>query len=363
MQFQAATAILPTRNVENRRTRKVYMPGIGPGRFRNSADEIVEEKNRTGNWPVFDHYDLHGQPGSRYLWAPRAKEDGGLNESWYLDALSRGNAGLFLEFSNWPAERKMDKATETFSGLTPVLDTERNAEAAKEWAENYGVLGLGTNLHEEHAIGGSSSLSLTTAEYTGARNLGHGLRRAYRNSPRGGKHETVEAFAFEVWQAHLARRLYEMASRKVLDEEPIVRLMDDTPSGLSGLNPAREPWSERKMWSERPWLIRRWALGIVEEAVMLKVENSCYPTVEGSPGEYQQGWGSKSLLGAMWLQMMWLMLGERNHCRWCGTLFQQTRRDKRFCNNGGKCRAAWNYHEGEGKSSKRGKALKYKHRS
>lgn len=321
------------------------MAGIGPNRFKNSANEIVEEKKRDGTWPVFDHYEMNGEPGARYIYAPRAKAAETLNESWESAPLSQSSMGLFLEFSNWPVEYGMDKAIETAPGLGPTFDTERNARAAREWAETFGVLGLGTNSNESWSIGGASSLEQVTSRYTGMYNWGCNVGRAYRKSPRGGEHETVEEFAFEAWQAHLARRLYELASRSVLDEEAITRLMDSQPSPLPRVG------SEREMNSYDSWSIRNWALGIVEEAVMSRVENDCYPTVEGTPGTYVQGWGFKSLLGAMWLQMMWLMLGEHNRCRWCGALFEATRRDKRFCDNKGKCRAKWNYHHGKGSSN------------
>lgn len=340
------------------------MRGISPKRYRKSADENVEEKNRDGYWEVFDHYDydLRGRPGSRYLYAPRTRKDNVLNESWHYNPLANANSGLFLELSNWPIGQDMDKAVEAPSGLSRTLDTDKNAEAAKKWADIYGVLGLGTNSNEEHSIGSPESLSLTTARYTGAHYLGHELIRAYRNSTRGGVHETVEAFAFEAWQAHLARRLYEMASRKILDEESIIRLMDDPSTEEIMLPMLARPWhwrSEREQWSENPWSIRRWALGLVEEAVMLKVEKNCYPTLEFAnedlqgeawPVSYKQGWGAKSLLGALWLQMMWLMVAEDNICKSCGKPFPKTRANRRYCDDD--CKADWNYHKGTGKSSK-----------
>lgn len=338
------------------------MSGISPNRFKNSADENVEEENREGSWPVYSHYDISGYPGDRWIYAPREKSEGVLNEWWDSRPLSGASASLFLEFSSWPVDQGMDKALEVIPGAGPTLDTERNAAAAKEWAETYGVLGLGRNHNESHSIGSSLSLHLTTARYTGAAQVWRGPSRGYRNSARGGQHETgedetVEAFAFEAWQAYLARRLYELASRQILDEVAIIRLMDSAAQMYS--RPPHAPsasprWpSEQEMHSRDTESIRSWALGQVEQAVMLKVENDCYPTVVREPDSYRQGWGFKSLLGAMWLQMMWLMLGEHNHCRWCNSLFEQTRRDKRFCN--ADCRQAWNYHNGRGKSSKRGK--------
>lgn len=341
------------------------MSGINPKRFKNSADESVEEENREGSWPVYDWYEVRDDPGGRWLFAPWEKEKGVLNERWNSAPLSGASTSLFLEFSNWPVEQRMDKAIETIPGARPSLDTDRNAAAARTWAETYGVLGvLSNNPNETHSVGSSMRLHRTTAIYTGALDFLPAPNRAYRMSTRGGESETVAAFAFEAWQAYLARRLYELASRKVLDEAAIVRLMDDTPwvyNRPPNASPARPKGpSEREMNSRNSESIRSWALEQVAETVTFKVENTCYPTVVGSPGSYKQGWGFKSLLGAMWLQMMWLMLAENNQCRWCGYFFERTRADKRFCN--ADCRQRWNYYEGKGKSSKQSKAGKYRRR-
>jgi hypothetical protein len=42
------------------------------------------------------------------------------------------------------------------------------------------------------------------------------------------------------------------------------------------------------------------ALNIVDDAVNRKIGNYCYPIMQGTPSAYQQVWGFKSLLGAMW---------------------------------------------------------------
>ncbi len=75
--------------------------------------------------------------------------------------------------------------------------------------------------------------------------------------------------------------------------------------------------------------------------------------VQGTPGSYEQSWGFRSLLGAMWLQMMFLMQKDRR-CWWRGKpLDPGMRSHARFCpDNNGQCRAAWNYHKGTGESSK-----------
>ena len=59
------------------------------------------------------------------------------------------------------------------------------------------------------------------------------------------------------------------------------------------------------------------------------------------------------MLGAMWLQMMFLMHADRR-CWWCeGPLDPGMPSHARFCKNNGRCRANWNYNKGSGRSSKR----------
>lgn len=311
---------------------------------------------------MYDVYGLHGDTGSRYLHAPRALDGNVLNNEWISYPLSQGSVGLFLEFANWPVERGMDKFVADEVGLT--LDTDKNAAAAMSWAGTYGVLGLRKNAYESHHIGSSSSLSRTTALYIGDQNLSHGAGRASRMSPRGGTHEKVADFASEAWEAHVALRLYVLASRKKLDVEAIVRFMDDTPVRYAASPQTPLYPSEREMNTYDEWFVRSWAVGLVNEAVMQKVETTCYPAIFGSPSEYAQGWGFKSLLGAMWLQMMWLMVAEDNTCDWCGEPFELVSggRRRRFC-RGTTCRQDWNYHAGVGKSSKAAKKQKRIRRS
>lgn len=80
-----------------------------------------------------------------------------------------------------------------------------------------------------------------------------------------------------------------------------------------------------------------------------KVEKDVYPFLLGEPGSYEEGWGFKSLLGAMWLQMRWFMLGDKaeGFCKQCDDLFLKTRRDKVYCSDvcSGKARATRAYEQ------------------
>ncbi len=97
----------------------------------------------------------------------------------------------------------------------------------------------------------------------------------------------------------------------------------------------------------------------------------------GGYAGHKQGWAFDSLIGAMWLQMTWLMLGQPRRCEWCRKLLdvdpevdlrttgsgvgrggsRKPPSHKRFCVDT-TCRQNWNYHYGTGKSSKGAKKEK-----
>ena len=106
----------------------------------------------------------------------------------------------------------------------------------------------------------------------------------------------------------------------------------------------------------------RWATNTVNELVT----RECYPLLYGQRDEYRQGWGFRSLLGAMYLQMIQLITtaGEVRRCKgpdcWRIIAFEpgepytgpgldknvrgkyKTRIDKEFCSTN--CRVKWRYH-------------------
>jgi hypothetical protein len=234
------------------------------------------------------------------------------------------------------------------------LDTKRNAEAAKSWAETFGVLGLNP---ADMAIPNPVNSHRVTATYLEMPWLGS-VGRGYRNKARGGMpHESVANFAFEAWEAHIAWRLYESVRKDTVDVDSVRRFMstiDQWEADITGGDSSMGSWVERDIYSRDPELTRRWALTVVSDAVNRKLENHCYPIVQGNaPGSYKPGWVFKSLLGAMWLQMMFLMHADRR-CWWCEKpLDPGMPSHARFCKTNGRCRANWNYNKGSGRSSKR----------
>jgi hypothetical protein len=296
----------------------------------NALNKTVEENSRRGEWLVYAHYEIvQDKAGNRYVRAPepnRVKK--------VLHPLSRVSADLFLRFAGLVEEFSMDKEP----------DTPGNAQAAKSWAEAYGVLGF--NPPDMSLIRLENSQRVT-ADYLGMPWRGD-VVMGRRNTAHGGRpNESVENFALAAWEAHIVLRLYESArSQEDVDTPSVVRFMSSEPVefGFS--------FVERDVYSQDSHLTRLWAQTIVEDAVNRNIETYCYPTIQGAPGSYEEGWGFRSLLGAMWLQMSFLMRTDRR-CWWCNKPLDPGRRSHaRFCDNKGRCRHNWNYQKGSGKSSK-----------
>jgi hypothetical protein len=326
-----------------------------------ALEENVEEISELSRWPVYEHYKLiFDEAGNRYIYAPRRRGNGHIDAPRRrgevdnkvvrrLEPLSRTSADLFLRFARWPKETRMDRQ----------LDTERNAEAALLWVKTFGVLGLKP---ADFAIRTLLSSHRVTEDYLGMPEPG-GTDRGRQNLATGGMpEESVANFAFEAWEAHIVWQLYEsVRTEGRVEDDTVIQFMSTINHWEAAATwditggepvPVEASWVEREIFSEDSELVRRWALTIVEDAVNRKIESHCFPIVHGTPGSYKQDWGFRSLLGAMWLQMMFLMYEDRR-CWWCGRPLDPGKKSHaRFCDNNGKCRAAWNYHQGEGKSSK-----------
>jgi hypothetical protein len=322
---------------------------ISDDSWKQIYDKTVEIKSAETHWPVYEAYKLDGMEDSRYIRKPKYNGSALNKIVKSIDPFTPEYAGLFLEFARWFDKHKMDKGTKDEFGCGPNLDTTRNAQATLAWVHKYGVLGLGRNPCESFAVVGriSSSSTEIAAEQLGRPGLGHPGPRAYSKGREGGKHETVEGFVFEAYHANVVLKLYEAATAPTVDVPSIARFMlkrrdiaFHLPSEYARFVP-----SEREQYSEDANDARFWALAVVEDAVNTKVENDTYPIVVGEPYSYKAGWGFKSLLGAMWLQMRGFMLGETSHCLYCGGIFPKTRRNKVYCGDvcGGRARADRQY--------------------
>jgi hypothetical protein len=320
----------------------------------HALEENVEEVFRPDQWLIYKRYEIiFDEAGNRFIQAPSNTRSSRAEIRDRLHPLSRTSADLFLRFAHWPEEKGMDKE----------LDTEKNAEAALSWAQEFGVLGLNPVSKTVSMLGLDFDITISdmvnsrrvTADYLEKPWLGD-ASMGRRNSPLGGPpEESVANFAFEMWEAHIAWRLYESVRKGTVDTDAVIEFMSTIDHWEADITAGPSySWVERDIYSRDPELARRWVLTVVGDAVNRKVENYCYPIMQGdAPGSYKLGWGFRSLLGAMWLQMMFLMHKDRR-CRWCDKpLNPGMRSHAKFCqDNNGRCKGAWNYHKGTGSSSK-----------
>lgn len=229
-----------------------------------ASNVAAEPGQRGGAWAVAERYELRypGSGGERFIRAPTVRSpqevhDAGderlKGELWTYPPLV-DSPDLFLRFA---------RLGET---LDPDGDTDPNAEAFLEWAETYGVLGL--------------------------------TRAGGLYTVRGGSADTVRAFAHEARTAGALLRLYEATTAEPVDlqtiaEYPLPRDMDRTPG------------AERER-----------ALGAIARHVQGRIFRFCSPAHYRHGNGFEGGYDFKNLLGAVWLQMHFLLISRHtSRCR------------------------------------------------
>jgi hypothetical protein len=322
--------------------------------FAESADKFADKAHRAGLWELWAKYIIrHQEDGKTYIVAVELDQSelpsrvelekalektGGVvssgspeaelvrqavertqlrEEGWVYYPLVE-KPDLFLKFARLADGGGLDNAT-TMDGL----DTDKNAGVALDWAWEHGVLGL-THGDEKAWFRGAST--------------------------RGGRADTVASFAYEAWRANTCLGLYEAATAKELNKELIASYMFPRDKAFFTHTPART---------------RQWALNIVATETQQLIAGNAYPALYGEVGRFISGWSFSNLLGAMWLQMYWLLTAteEPRRCRnpECDKIiaYEQpdqptqgirkndrsggyaTRKDRRFCDD--PCRSRYHY--------------------
>jgi hypothetical protein len=336
-----------------------------PRDFASASEEAVNQNLREGHWLIYRHYcavdpaqgvvrctglddpDLVQElnPGTYdpaeathgvYVVAPRLLKDPFVDEPENYprrrkaSALQEGigqDKEVFWEFFN---------AVDTYAPLTlPGLflefaglanEGEITLDVMMDWVERYGVLGL--EVRETRSIDPQGFAHLS-----------------------GGPMDNLWSFDIEARRANAVLRLYEAATDP---DGPDVDKIGRYEEWLSTQAVLRE--FGHRMDSSAG--LRDAALGWVASTVRRTVAQDCYPELYQEGDTFRNGYGFKSLLGAMYLQMMWLMTatGEIRRCQGPGCnkiiTFEQpeqlivdsglkknvrgnyrTRKDKRFCSD------------------------------
>src|SRR5215203_1363075 len=229
--------------------------------FLNSANQNVKSEFRAGVWRVWHTYDVvEADRGVAYVYAD---EDSDYEEYQPLADFP----GLFLKFAGLADRGEITRDT--------WLD----------WVHGYGVLGLGYRDPENASWLEDPSMCEV-----------------------GGPGESFRNFNRQALRANWLLRLYEsLLSQEGPDAER-----------------SRRRWEQIHGYDPGPILFnfsgtpegRARALNVVWSEVNLQVME-CYPALYAGDTGFVQGWDFYSLLGAMYLQMMYLMTAEEKEVRRC----------------------------------------------
>ncbi|MGI8866658.1 MAG: hypothetical protein ACR2G1_08005, partial [Rubrobacteraceae bacterium] len=263
--------------------------------FEKGLENTGSERLRSDEWFFYPHYEVRSRDAQNYIRASETVEQ--LQGRGRYKPLSVEYADLFVEFAGWADRHEMSRRDPTEA---------RNEKAAVAWAESYGVLGL--DPPRMVLLGGSSTF---IEDYLGWPGPDGSSGRGWLNEGFGGPAETIARFTGEALEARAVLRLYNAAIAQ--DTESIVNMMGTERDDLGYQ-------SIREMYGQNDDSARAWALEIVQEMVNRKIAGRCYPTLHGNPGSYEQGWSFNSLLGAMWLQMYFRLIGQTKVCLWCGAI-------------------------------------------
>jgi hypothetical protein len=298
------------------------------GHFLESANEAVEKELRAGEWQNYPAYDTQKSEGaSEYVYAPLNEENTPISYQPLAEIPT-----LFLEFAG-------------------LANEDITREVWLDWIERYGVLGLEWDDLVRHAaqrhleLGSDLGGFLSEVDQLPRSKLGSVLQE-------GGPKESYQNFVEEARKANGLLRLYETVTDP--EQEPDVELVKRH-AEREGLG----------RWVRTPWTAKTWALGWVSHVVQERVAEDCYPSLYQDGDTVLYGWGFHTLLGAMYLQMMWLLIatGEvRCKARGCTRIItyeqpeqpleelerkdyrkpNKVRSDKVFCSK--RCYARWHYH-------------------
>ncbi|MEJ7872183.1 MAG: hypothetical protein WKF67_07970 [Rubrobacteraceae bacterium] len=309
---------------------------INETRFDNVLSKSIKEELRMAGWPVYKNYEISEDEGQVFVTAPLS-----VSSVPEEDPTSAWRGYNRIEIGNTDIDAKRIYAPlrtpELVVDLAYLAEKEITAEVVLRWAKNYGLLG-----HPEDDV-----VELET-EFGNYRHRGQGRR------------DSVDRFASVAAEVMTCLRAFEAATA---GEGPLDLDALDAVSGPLPIR-ARRPW-ERRAGEER-----RWVLKVVGRMVQMRVNEHCYLKLSHySDGRFVLNPGFKNLLGAVWLQMAWL-LESGDRARTCklrdcfrviafesgeqasldaprGTRGQyRTRKDKQFCSHN--CAAKYSYRKKRG---------------
>jgi hypothetical protein len=246
--------------------------------FEKVLDKSVKDELRGQAWPIYEHYEVSEENGEEFVVAP-------LHPTWVPED----------ETSEWREYRRLEvetpavdvkyyeplKTPELVVDLAYQAEKEITAEVVLHWAKYYGLLGF----PQDDVV--TAMTEVGNVSYRGP-----------------GRRDRVASFVQAAREVRVCLRTYEEVTA------------DEGPLDLEALDAALEPWPLPDLRILRPWERRsgeerRWVLQGVGRMVQARISEHCYPKLSHYPdGRFALSYGFKNLLGAIWLQMAWLLSAE-----------------------------------------------------
>jgi hypothetical protein len=276
---------------------------VGMDDFKHSGG-LANGSERAGLWWVCDEgYEIQGDAIVARRPAPGfVRENSG---SWRVEA----------DRNAWRSYKLLEEVPDLFLKFTRQHGADNPETAALDWSRRYGVIG------DRMA----------------------GLIRPDRMS--------LSCFREEAKRAWVVLKMYEAALNR--DEGAVRCLLDEHKD-----DEVLEQWpyyDPRESSAQEDALLQLALFGSVY-VVEQTVQETCRPALivtdrhdKANPAAIESTWDFHNLLGAMYLQMYWLMSsgGDITRCEYCGGIIsltrprpegRKTRRDKKFCDDA--CRQA-----------------------
>ena len=256
----------------------------------NGFEKAVKRDLPSRGWPVYKGYDVvvDDESGESFVVASvdmielTARDDVG-NGQWVEKYRVRDPQKDLLR-SYLPLRKP-----ELVVDLARLADRAITPQAMVGWASEYGLL---ASSREEDTFG---RIGLLGPE----RFTGHACR------------ESVAGFAKAAGEIRTCVRIYEaLSGSEDFDLEKLSSEVGALPED------AMRP-GERKQGHERAWLF-----GVLGRMTQMRLQEHCYPQFNtyvrgGYPtGRFSLSWGFYNLIGAIWLQMAWLLEDDDN-VRFC----------------------------------------------
>jgi hypothetical protein len=301
--------------------------------FIYAGKKAVKTEQLESTWPIYKDYQVVEEDGRLYVYAPLRPP-----ERPEEAVVQIGQPDLNLDRMYSPL-RDVPDLFLRFASLAPrkPLSDDDKLERMLKWARSYGVLGS-----KAHTVGLIAD-NPRTLDY----------------SAQPDRVQSLFEFQCAVQEAALCLRLYQAATAN---------------QGLGDEGELSEVLSEQNRKNKSLDLQRERALMRAQIIAHAHITEQCYPVLARQlrrttnntyeTAGFSQGWGYRSLLGAMYLQMMWLMTIASNVKRCEGPdciniiTFDppespispekgargkyRTRSDKRFCSEN--CKSKSHYH-------------------